>query len=398
MSTSLAEQLRRLATPQTTLLQESKKRASILFDQKEAATKDRETIYDIGQSGLDELIALNPAFIQFEQTFFSRTAKNFERSVETSDVNKVLDKNIKKFLFHLSPYFLLQPTHKCLEWMIRRFHIHEFNKDDFMALILPYHSTKMFVKCVQIMRLKNPQDQWHWLDVIKKPGIPLSKQVLFNRAASDKFLLKFICKSMLNAVKELDAKAYTLQTMFAFYTTTVMGALDTAAEVTDSHISDIFGTVIKGFSSNITDFCASSLMITGHLVTKTKLSAKFLNAVIAKLVKITHPALQNDAVILLILIFKTQSDSIKTISNESLQIIVGSRSFSTILGKINEESIDILPFYLPLLSACLRNIQIKSDFWSHCREFCENLLLEVVFKRNEADFVIRLVAFKFFFF
>jgi len=35
----------------------NKKRPSILFDKKEAATKDRKSIFEIGQNGLNELIS-----------------------------------------------------------------------------------------------------------------------------------------------------------------------------------------------------------------------------------------------------------------------------------------------------------------------------------------------------
>lgn len=48
MSTSLAEQLKKLAVPQTSLLIQGKTRPSLLFDPREAAKFDRETIYEIG--------------------------------------------------------------------------------------------------------------------------------------------------------------------------------------------------------------------------------------------------------------------------------------------------------------------------------------------------------------
>lgn len=153
MSTSLAAQLSRLAAPQTNILIDSKKRASLLFDPKEAASKDLDTIYDIGVSGLEELISLNPIFSQFENNLFARSSSELQRAIETAEVNEKLDKTLKKFLLNLSPYFLLQPSIKCLEWLIRRFYIHEYNKDIFMMLILPYHETRIFVRCVQLMNL-----------------------------------------------------------------------------------------------------------------------------------------------------------------------------------------------------------------------------------------------------
>ena len=48
MATSLAEQLKKLRTPQTTLLLQDKRKPSLLFDTKEAANLDRDTVYNIG--------------------------------------------------------------------------------------------------------------------------------------------------------------------------------------------------------------------------------------------------------------------------------------------------------------------------------------------------------------
>jgi len=141
--TSLAEQLLRLATPQTNALFHRKTRPSLLFDPSEAAEIDRATFYEIGSifytlvcysnvpfttsfqftgiSGLNELKEVNEVFKEFRATLFDETSKNFERAVETFDVNHQLNEIIKKFLYLVSPYFLLKPTQKALEWLIVRY-------------------------------------------------------------------------------------------------------------------------------------------------------------------------------------------------------------------------------------------------------------------------------------
>lgn len=48
MSTTLAEQLKKLAVPQTSILIQGKARPSLLFDPREAAKFDRDTFYEIG--------------------------------------------------------------------------------------------------------------------------------------------------------------------------------------------------------------------------------------------------------------------------------------------------------------------------------------------------------------
>lgn len=389
MSTSLAEQLKRLKTPQTSLLVDSKKRASILFNPKEAAEKDRETIFDIGYSGLEDLVKLNPSFLQFESSLFDKNARDLQRAIENKEVNRQLKEVIKKFLIHLSPYLLLQPAHKCLEWLIRRFNINEYEKSELMMLILPYHETTIFVKCIQTMNLRDENDLWHWLEPVKKNGVPLSKQALLNRVGSDGFLMSFICDSIVYAVEELDTRSNTLQVYYAFFCTSVIGALE-VAKINESHITNIYGAIRKGLKSNSIDFCAASLMIIGQLVNKIKLKRDILDSIVNKLLgKVQHAKLQQDVIILLILIFRNQNETINDISESTLNSAVKNKWIPSVLVTIYNDGVNILPFYLPLLSACLKSVQLNYKGSAKHRQFCDALFSEVFFKPEHAEIVIR---------
>lgn len=392
MATSLAEQLQRLAAPQTSTLIESKTRASILFDLKDAATKDRETIYDLGISGLNDLINLNPNFRQFENTLFDRSTIDFERSVETSNVNETLNENIKKFLLQLSPYFLRRPAHNCLEWLIRRFRINQYNINDMMALILPYHETMIFVKCVQTMPLQSEKHAWHWMEPIQKPGTPLSKQTIINRAASDPFFFKFISKTTAAAVKELKEKAYTLQALFAFYSTITLGALDTAAEITNSHVSNIANTLLKGLSSNVLDFCAASMIIIGLLVTKVELEKEFLKMIIERLANIFHSELKRESLVMLVIIYQTQINNTEIVIETFLAKMIDSSSIATIV-RLYEKDVNVLSLCLPLIAECLGNVQKKKETKQN-QKFVETLISELSFNKKDAEAVIRYVFIK----
>lgn len=390
MSTSLAEQLRRLKAPQTSLLVDSKKRASILFDPKEAALKDRETIFDIGYSGLTELIALNPSFAQFESTLFDKNAREMQRAVESREVNEHLNETIKKFLVHLSPYLLLQSSHKCLEWLIRRFNINEYNRDELMMLIFPYHETKIFVKCIQTIRLSDPNDKWHWLHKIQSPGVPLSKQALLNRAASasDTYFLDFVCKSIVYAASELRSKPNTLQVFYAFYCTTVIGALE-LAEINEAQITAIYKAVRKGLKSESVDFCAASLMIIGQLVSKTQLSKQWLESIVQRLLKVPHAKLQNDVVILLVLIYRNQPEVQDGIPKECSDELMHNKWIAGVLVQIYAEGINVLPFFVPFLTHCLRRVQTTPELRGYCKSLCNKLLSECFFKNEDAAAVVR---------
>lgn len=391
MATSLAQQLKRLAVPQTNVLSDRKKRSSILFDPKEAAEKSREDIFMIGLNGLQELIKIDPTFKQFEQSLFDRTTIELQRTVEDAETNILLDKGIRRFMIHLIPYLLTQPAHMCLEWLIRRFAINEFNKNEMMLLILPYHETTIFVKCLQTMRLKDDKDEWHWLRPLQRPGVPLAKQTLFNHGVSVPSFLQFICKTTVEAAKELGPRAHCLSVLYAFYTISILGALDTASSISENHVVNCLYGITKGLTSNAVDFCAGSLMITAQLVAKTKLSDKFLNSIIERVCSIPHESLQEEAVILLTHIFNSQEDNFKALSGKSMNLIVSNKWIVTKLGKIHIEGISIINFYIPIMSTALRNVQLKGENFSACKAFCDNLLLQVVLRMDHTEPAIKCV-------
>jgi hypothetical protein len=73
---------------------------------------------------------------------------------QTKEDNDKLDESITLFLRQLSPYFMLKPAGKALEWLIRRFRIHEYNIDAILHTILPYHETAPFVTMVSILQIE----------------------------------------------------------------------------------------------------------------------------------------------------------------------------------------------------------------------------------------------------
>lgn len=385
MSTSLAEQLRRLQTPQSSQFVDSKKRDSILFTVKEAATKSRETIYEIGISGLQELIEMNPAFEEFQSTLFELTAKDVQRAVESKEVNALLDKNIKRFMFHLSPYFMIQAAHKCLEWLIRRFNINLYNKDEFLMLILPYHQTNMFVRCIQSMKFEDPTNKWNFLADVKKSSSPLSKYALWNHGATQPSFLGFVGKFTYEAIKELDHKAGSLQTILAFYCTTIIGALEQAASINDNHILFIAKYLVKAFKSNVLDFAAAGYMITAQLLVKTKLGLPMLNELMDKITNSIQPSLSQNVVLLLSLMFQSQTDELK-ITDNALENIMTFRWLPSALDRMKNEGKPFIAFYRGLVCKLLEKIGDKSG---DCKEYCESLMISVVLDDDEAQIIIR---------
>ncbi|XP_018306270.1 HEAT repeat-containing protein 1 [Mycetomoellerius zeteki] len=303
MATSLAAQLKKLRTPQTNLLLQDKKRPSLLFDPKEAANLDRDTVLSIGQSGLEELQKLSSVFDEFQATLFAQSSVNFERAVQNVTLNKQLDAEIAKFLLLSTPYFLLNACHKALEWLVFRYHIHHYNREQFILLILPYHETRIFIRALQLIDLSDESDKWYWLVPMQKRGIPLSSTILVNRLISDKGFLKTLCIHVIFATKTYSDKASCLTTLYSFYTTAVLGMIELIT-ITEIEVNYLLPTLLQGLRSPILDFAASSYMIIAKLITKVKLNDDTIEKLLLTTFKNTH--MKQEATIFLLHLYQSQ--------------------------------------------------------------------------------------------
>ncbi|NXJ78102.1 HEAT1 protein, partial [Trogon melanurus] len=311
--TSLAEQLKRLALPQSdpSLLNRSEA-ASLLFTSKEAAGIDRDTFFAIGCTGLEELMGIDPSFEVFQSSLFSSTSKGLERSVQTKAVNQQLNKNISLFLIHLSPYFMLKPAQKCLEWLIHRFHIHLYNEDSLIGCVLPYHETKLFVRVIQLLNIKSPTHKWHWMDPIRKPGVPLARGTVITHCYKDLNFMDFICRLVAKSVKvvfsEYPGNSAQLRVLLVFYASTIVSALGAAEKITDPIVSMLLPYIQKGLKSSVQDYRAATYMIICQITVKVTVETSLVHSLMLQISKNLSkvPSLVRDGVACLNLLLQTQ--------------------------------------------------------------------------------------------
>ncbi|KAM5301721.1 HEAT repeat-containing protein 1 isoform 1-T2 [Glossophaga mutica] len=310
--TSLAQQLQRLALPQSdpSLLSKDEV-ASLLFDPKEAATIDRDTAFAIGCTGLEELLGIDPSFEQFEAPLFSQLAKTLERSVQTKAVNKQLDENISLFLIHLSPYFLLKPAQKCLEWLIHRFHIHLYNQDSLIACVLPYHETRIFVRVIQLLKINNSKHKWFWLLPVKQSGVPLARGTLITHCYKDLGFMDFICSLVTKSVKvftEYPGSSAQLRVLLTFYASTIVSALVAAEDISDNVVAKLFPYVQKGLKSSLPDYRAATYMIICQISVKVTMEDTVVNSLASQIIKTLTktPSLIKDGLGCLIVLLQRQ--------------------------------------------------------------------------------------------
>ncbi|XP_036376932.1 HEAT repeat-containing protein 1 isoform X2 [Megalops cyprinoides] len=312
--TSLAHQLKRLALPQNDQSLLSRKEvASLLFDTKEAASIDRDTFFALGCTGLEELLGIEPLFEEFRETLFSEASKTLERSVQSKEVNQKLDAGISLFLTRLSPYFLLKPAQKCIEWLVHRFHIHLYNQDSLIACALPYHETKVFVRVIQLLKIKDPTHRWNWLQVLQKPGVPLARGTLITHCYKDLSFMDFICTIVTKSVKAYSGSSGNcaqLRVIFSFYASTIVPALDAVEKVTDTLIAKLLPYVQKGLKSSLTDYKAATYMIVCQLAVKVVMEAQLVDTLAVQISKslCKEPTLPRDGLGCLIVLLQNQKE------------------------------------------------------------------------------------------
>ena len=289
--TSLARQLERLAIPGQPSLRQlvSKKRPSLLFDRREAADMDADTFFSLGRNGLEELIGIDHTFSQFEDSLFTESSKEFERSVQTPDVLVELDRNLSVFLRRISPYLLLKPAQKCLEWLVHAYRVHSCNVDTVVECVLPYYETKLFARVVQLLPLKSPSSRWHWLRPLQKAGSPLSRLSLVQHCLSDLSFLVFVCEMVPRAVAvHKRSPPGSSRSVLALYCSTVITVLESEGGTDEEVVGRLLPYLLKGLKSRVVEYRAASYMIAGQLVSKASLERRVSTALLDAITKVTN--------------------------------------------------------------------------------------------------------------
>ncbi|KAM4041921.1 HEAT repeat-containing protein 1 isoform 2-T2 [Anomaloglossus baeobatrachus] len=390
--TSLAHQLKRLALPQNDAsLLGRHHAASLLFDPKEAASIDRETFYALGCTGLEELMGIDASFAVFEETLFSNTSKSLERSVQTKAVNEQLDENISLFLTHLSPYFMLKPAQKCLEWLIHRFHIHLYNQDSLIGCVLPYHETKIFVRVIQLLKIKEPTHKWNWLYHIQKPGVPLARSTVITHCYKDMGFMEFICSLVTKSVKvfskDSEGKA-KLRVLISFYVSTIVAAMEASENISDTFVAKVLPYVQKGLKSSLEDYKAATYMIICQLAVKTVMEPTLVKALASQLSRNLPktPSLLREGLASLIILLQSQQS--KDVGNKPFLNLCKVPELVNVLQKITSsyDSSALLEYLLPRLVRAIipspAEPSTNDPDAEVCKKNLEAILLNIPLQKN----------------
>lgn len=174
---------------------------SLIFDPKVAATQDFEYIHQIASDGLEELCELDTRFVKFKTSLFAEDSVNFDRNVQTEDINQQVDANINAFFTLLGPYYNFTAALTASEWLIRRFQANIHNAEYLILSALSYYQQPVFVKVLNVIPKQNIPKIFEWLSNFKEQLRSPTLQSVFRAFYNDDALFKFYSSFLNNLIK-----------------------------------------------------------------------------------------------------------------------------------------------------------------------------------------------------
>ncbi|KDQ16943.1 hypothetical protein BOTBODRAFT_144298 [Botryobasidium botryosum FD-172 SS1] len=281
MPSSLAAQLAQNASLNAAqLLHHSSARrrhdtASYLFTSREAGHHDLESIYALGLNGYTKVRLLQPDLEQVEDALFSETAKELDRTLLPPDQVKAIDLAIGQVLRLLSPHVLESPTASVIEYLVRRFRIHEFNVDDVLSCFLPYHESTQFAKMLSILHIKE-NTIWSFLLQFKSSGLSLPRPALVNAMVKDNDLTRFV-----SSLLQTSISSYCVhRALVGFHSGVFLEYIAQVKTVDEGVVAFLLPAFLQPLQNTNRDCVLSSLLLLVALCQKCKFAPAALEVIL----------------------------------------------------------------------------------------------------------------------
>nr|XP_011470044.1 PREDICTED: uncharacterized protein At3g06530 isoform X2 [Fragaria vesca subsp. vesca] len=388
MATSIASQLKvlvsRIPVDQDPSQKRPFTRPSILFDPKEAADIDIDTIFAIGVQGLELLVSTDERFRNFKNDLFSYQSKELDRELMGKEENKSIDVSISKFLRLLSGHFELPSSLKTLEYLIRRYKIHVYNIEELVLCALPYHETHAFVKIVQLINFGN--SKWKFLEGVKRSGAAPPRNVIVQQCIRDMGVLEALFDYASPSKKYRPSKP-----VIRFCTAVVIEVLGSVASVESHVVKRIYAlihSVLEVGTDGHSENKAGAMMIVGMLASKVTISPGLVKGLILLIAKVAEEDAKESADLqlfrlsLMTLINLVQLQVVDNFPMKALESLIGIRDFADILlGLFNKFKID--RFLSVLLDSLVD--------YSSSNESCQLALISILDTVPSKNFVHHIV-------
>jgi U3 small nucleolar RNA-associated protein 10 len=296
MATALQKQLAAIAASSTHQLdlkaQKSAHGKSLLFESKVAGSQSFENLFLICHDGFRELCALDARFRQFASSLFSEQSKEEDRLQMTDAENKKLNAVLEAFITLVGPRLLLKPAQKALEWLVRRFKVHEYNTDTLVLTYLPYHQTPQFVALLSILPAQPRHALRFLFPYIQAKANPPRQTIVYTAINTPDFFNAF----QSHIVRVLEAghesthllnfwATVTYQAIHGIFNTGTQGRRDMQAQKTEDVLLRVIPVLNSSMRlSNGPEVVVACYLIIHALVTNAQLGDKVLDTLMEAMV------------------------------------------------------------------------------------------------------------------
>ncbi|KAG8908257.1 snoRNA-binding rRNA-processing protein utp10 [Tulasnella sp. 403] len=248
---------------------------SYLFDAKEAADQDLDSIFALAQNGYAALCILEPKLAESGDVLFSHAARNIDRATLPPEQLSTLKDNLSVFMRRLATYLLEPPAAKVIEWLVRRFRINEFDVTLVLECFLPYHDTVQFAKMLSILVFE-ASSPWHFMDPWKKNTRPLPREALIDRMVKNEDIARFVLQLSPRAVED-----GTLHRTLSNFTTSVAIAYITQLpEINESVLAFLLPSITEPLTNPVNkEVILANFVILSALAQRVELSTDAFKAI-----------------------------------------------------------------------------------------------------------------------
>ncbi|KAI0118669.1 armadillo-type protein [Nemania sp. FL0031] len=396
MATALAAQLAQIAAKSNSALDVRAQKAvhskSLIFEPRVAAVQNFQTLYAICREGFDELCQLDPRFAPFGSTIFSEQSQDEDRAQMTAAENAELDKRVDSFLRLVGARLRLMPAIKAVEWLVRRFKIHQYNTTAILSTFLPYHTIPAFVTLLAILPSELPQ-VYRFLDPYIKSLTSPPRAVFVHRATHHPDFLATLSAYTLDTCRAQQQYPALISFWAGIMTEAVNGMLDrmrsgrsAIQKSNDQSLFQLIGPTLRDalVMSKVPGLQIACYMVITVYAAKGDLDDSTISALMEQLVAgWTLESLRPGLICLSVL---AQYRSAKQMSAKVTKALLKVQNLPELLADIGKEH-DLGRLANGLCLALIDRIYKRGD--SRCLPLIEPLLLASVLSNQQAGVIFK---------
>ncbi|KAK2757595.1 snoRNA-binding rRNA-processing protein utp10 [Arachnomyces sp. PD_36] len=368
MASSLSAQLSQIAATSTNQLDLKAQKAahsqSLIFDKQTAKSQDFNTLYLLCYDGFKELCLLDSRFTEFGRSIFSEQSKSEDRTEMTSDQNKQLDNVVEAFLGLVGARLLLSPAVKAVEWLVRRFRVHEYNTSFLILTFLPYHTTPLFLNLLSIL----PEDITPSFKVLypyKRSLLNPPRHPIVHSATTN----KSFCAALNNYILQVSRAQSHYSALFSFWigimAEAISGMLDAARngkrDVERRNQEDVLLRILpvlnEGFAvKGVPDLTIGCFMISTVLANKASLQDQVMDGLMETVATSWTEDTLSHGISCLSQLMEQKGNL--DLPNKVIKSVIHLNDALGIMKKLSERY-SMSKLLLGLVSGCLRNLHAQ---------------------------------------